>query len=155
MELMRLAYDAGSENTSFDAEIRKLYEAKAQLMMLKAEAEHTEQDATGYDERMGLVSGTIELDKGNYPYECRNHAYYKGLPGFNHERKEGSNCDRCTVSEPTLPILLQHVYLEAYGQDLLASENAVMTLYGLVARKDGSMLLTPADAPDQGEMRMI
>ena len=43
------------------------------------------------------------------------------------------------------------IALEAYGQDLLASENAVMTLYGPVARKDGSMLLTPADAPDQGK----
>ena len=64
MELMQLAFDAGSENTAFDAEIRKIYEAKAQLMMLKAEAEHTEQDATGYDERMGLVSGAIELDSG-------------------------------------------------------------------------------------------
>ena len=32
--------------------------------MLKAEAEHTEQDATGYDERMGLVSGAIEMDSG-------------------------------------------------------------------------------------------
>ena len=64
MELMQLAFDAGSENTSFDAELRKIYEAKAQLMMLKAEAEHIEQDATGYDERMGLVSGAIELDSG-------------------------------------------------------------------------------------------
>ena len=64
MELMRLAYDAGSENTAFDAELRGIYEAKAQLMMLKAEAEHTEQDVTGYDERMGLVSGAIEMDSG-------------------------------------------------------------------------------------------
>ena len=64
MELMRLAYDAGSENTEFDAEIRKIYEAKAQLMMLKNELEQTEQDATGYDDRMEQVSGTIEMDSG-------------------------------------------------------------------------------------------
>lgn len=64
MELMRLAYDAGSENTEFDAEIRKIYEAKAQLMMLKNELEQTEQDATGYDDRMEHVSGAIEMDSG-------------------------------------------------------------------------------------------
>ena len=63
MELMRLAYDAGSENTAFDAALHGIYEAKAQLMMLKNELEQTESD-TGYDERMRLVSGAIEMDSG-------------------------------------------------------------------------------------------
>ena len=61
---------------------------------------------------------------------------------------------RCTVSEPTLSLLLPHVYLEAYGLDLLASEDAAMTPYGLVASRDGSMLLAPEDAPSQGGMQM-
>ena len=62
---------------------------------------------------------------------------------------------RCTVSEPTLSILLPHVRLEDYGMDLLASENATITPYGLVARRDGSMLLAPESAPDPGGMRML
>ena len=60
----------------------------------------------------------------------------------------------CTVSEPTLSLLLPHVYLEDYGLDLLASEDAAMTPYGLVASRDGSMLLAPEDKPPQGGMQM-
>ena len=64
MELMRLAYDAGAENTEFDGEIEKIYAAKAQLLMLKASAEQTSQDATEYDERMGRLNEAMELDSG-------------------------------------------------------------------------------------------
>ena len=64
MDLMQLAFDAGSENTAFDAEIRKIYEAKAQLMMLKNELEQTESDIGDYDDRLEQVSGAVELDSG-------------------------------------------------------------------------------------------
>lgn len=61
---------------------------------------------------------------------------------------------RCTVGEPTLPILLQHVYLEGYGMDLMAFDNASMTPYGYVMPREDSMLLAPEDKPDQGGMQM-
>ena len=64
MELMRLAYDAGAENTAFDTEIRKIYEAKAQLLMLKSELEQTGQDSTEYDDRMERIGEALELDNG-------------------------------------------------------------------------------------------
>ncbi len=64
MELMRLAYDAGAENTEFDKELQKIYAAKAQLLMLKSEAEQTSQDTTEYDERMGRLDAAVELDSG-------------------------------------------------------------------------------------------
>ena len=61
---------------------------------------------------------------------------------------------RCTVSEPALSALLPHVNLEEYGMDLMASEHAMMTPYGLVECRDGSMLLAPEDTAAQGGMRM-
>ena len=61
---------------------------------------------------------------------------------------------RCTVDEPTLSLLLPHVYLEDYGMAIMESENAMMTPYGLVECRDGSMLLAPEDKPDQGGMQM-
>ena len=64
MELMRLAYDAGAENTSFDEELQKIYAAKAQLLMLKASAEQTAQDTTEYDKRMERLDDAMELDSG-------------------------------------------------------------------------------------------
>ena len=64
MELMRLAYDAGAENTEFDKELQKIYAAKAQLLMLKSEAEQTSQDTTEYDERMEQLNDAMELDSG-------------------------------------------------------------------------------------------
>ena len=62
---------------------------------------------------------------------------------------------RRSVSESTLSILLPHVLLEDCGKALMASENAMITPYGLVARKDGSMLLAPEDSPNEGSMRML
>ena len=61
---------------------------------------------------------------------------------------------RSTVDEPTLSLLLPHVYLEDYGMAIMESENAMMTPYGLVECRDGSMLLAPEDKPDQGGMQM-
>lgn len=61
---------------------------------------------------------------------------------------------RCTVDEPTLSLLLPHVYLEDYGMALMESENAMMTPYGLVECRDGSMLLSPEDQHDQGGMQL-
>lgn len=55
---------------------------------------------------------------------------------------------------PTLPLLLPHVDLFAYGMELLSYENAMMTPYGYVASRDGSMLLAPEDTPSQGGMQM-
>ena len=64
MELMRLALDAGVDNTSFDDELQKIYAAKAQLMMLKEEIDHAEQTHTEYDDRMERIDTALELDSG-------------------------------------------------------------------------------------------
>lgn len=65
MELISLAYSAGAANTEFDREIERIYETKAQLLLLKAEAEQTAQDATEYDERMQRIDKAIEQDGGS------------------------------------------------------------------------------------------
>ena len=49
MELIGFAYSAGASNTAFDLEIERIYETKAQLLLLKAEAERTAQDTTAFD----------------------------------------------------------------------------------------------------------
>ena len=64
MELMRLAYDAGAKDTSYDEELQKIYAAKAQLAMLKAEAERSEQDTGEYEGRMAGLESAVELDSG-------------------------------------------------------------------------------------------
>ena len=56
--------NAGLENTSYDEELQKILEAKAQLMMLKAEAERTEQDTAEYNGRMEQLENAVELDNG-------------------------------------------------------------------------------------------
>ncbi len=38
---------------------------KAQLLLLKAEAERTAQDTTGYDERIGRIDDALEQDSGS------------------------------------------------------------------------------------------
>ena len=64
MELMRLALNAGVDNTSFDEELQKIYAAKAQLMMLKEEMSHAEQAPTEYDDRLERIDAALELDSG-------------------------------------------------------------------------------------------
>ena len=64
MELMRLALNAGVDNTAYDDELQKIYAAKAQLMMLKEEMNHAEQTRTEYDDRMERIDTALELDSG-------------------------------------------------------------------------------------------
>ena len=64
MELMRLALDAGVDNTAYDEELQKIYAAKAQLMMLKEEMDHAEQTRTEYDDRLERIDAALELDSG-------------------------------------------------------------------------------------------
>ncbi len=65
MELIGFAYNAGASNTAFDQEIERIYETKAQLLLLKAEAERTAQDTTAFDERMGKLDEAVEQDSGS------------------------------------------------------------------------------------------
>ena len=61
---------------------------------------------------------------------------------------------RFTMGSDSARLLEKHVDLFAYGTELLAINNAVMTPYGPVRRRDGEMILTPADVPAQGGMQM-
>ena len=63
-ELLGLAMAASPDDTSYDAELQKICSAKAQLMLLKTEAEQTAQDTTEYDERMAQLNNAVELDSG-------------------------------------------------------------------------------------------
>lgn len=58
------------------------------------------------------------------------------------------------LDEQTLSMLQEHVNLNAYGRDILANSNAVLTPYGLVAREDGEPLLCPTSDPKLGGMQM-
>ena len=61
---------------------------------------------------------------------------------------------RFTMGSDSARLLEKHVDLFAYGTELLAINNAVMTPYGPVRRRDGEMILTPEDVPAQGGMQM-
>ncbi len=63
-ELLGLAMTARPDDASYDVELQKICSAKAQLMMLKTEAEQTAQDTTEYDERMAQLNNAVELDSG-------------------------------------------------------------------------------------------
>src|SRR5699024_4033308 len=58
------------------------------------------------------------------------------------------------LDEQTLSMLQEHVNLNAYGRDILANSNAVLTPYGLVQREDGEPLLCPTSDPKLGGMQM-
>lgn len=61
---------------------------------------------------------------------------------------------RLSVDDMTLSILQKHVDLCHYGMDLIAINHAEMTPYGLVERRDGQPIQTPAEQPQQGGMEM-
>lgn len=61
---------------------------------------------------------------------------------------------RFTMGSDSARLLEKHVDLFAYGTELLTANNAMMTPYGPVRRRDGEMILTPEDAPAQGGMQM-
>lgn len=61
---------------------------------------------------------------------------------------------RFTVDMQTLSILQKYVNLFDYGMELISVNNATMTPYGLVERRDGEMVLDPEDSPAQGGMEM-
>ena len=52
---------ANPDDTSYDAELQKICATKAQLMLLKAEAE---QDTEEYDKRMAQLERAVEHDSG-------------------------------------------------------------------------------------------
>lgn len=62
--LLGLAMAANPDDTSYDAELQKICATKAQLMLLKAEAERTEQDTEEYDKRMAQLERAVEQDSG-------------------------------------------------------------------------------------------
>ena len=63
---------------------------------------------------------------------------------------------RLIVDEQSLSILKKHVSLYNYGLDVMAANNAVLTPYGLVQRRDGNELLQAQEPPsERNGMEMI
>ena len=56
---------------------------------------------------------------------------------------------RLIVDEQSLSILKKHVSLYNYGLDVMAANNAVLTPYGLVQRRDGNELLQSQEHPSE------
>ena len=56
---------------------------------------------------------------------------------------------RLIVVEQSLSILKKHVSLYNYGLDVMAANNAVLTPYGLVQRRDGNELLQAQEHPSE------
>ena len=56
---------------------------------------------------------------------------------------------RLIVDEQSLSILKKHVSLYNYGLDVMAANNAVLTPYGLVQRRDGNELLQAQEHPSE------
>lgn len=56
---------------------------------------------------------------------------------------------RLIVDEQSLSILKKHVSLYNYGLDVMAANNAVLTPYGLVQRRDGNELLQAQEPPSE------
>ena len=63
-KLLGLAMAANPDDTSYDSELQKICATKAQLMLLKAEAERTEQDTEECDKRMAQLKRAVEQDSG-------------------------------------------------------------------------------------------
>lgn len=61
---------------------------------------------------------------------------------------------RFIVDEQSLATLKKHVNLFNYGTDVIKENNAAMTPYGLVQRRDGELLQTIDETPSQGGMQM-
>ena len=54
-----------------------------------------------------------------------------------------------SFGEQSLSILKKHVSLYNYGLDVMAANNAVLTPYGLVQRRDGNELLQSQEHPSE------
>jgi hypothetical protein len=54
------------------------------------------------------------------------------------------------VSEKDADLLIEHLDLRAYGKDLLERQNAALTDYGLVQRRDGQPLMAQTETQTQG-----
>jgi hypothetical protein len=54
------------------------------------------------------------------------------------------------VSGKDADLLIEHLDLRAYGKDLLERQNAALTDYGLVQRRDGQPLMTQTETQTQG-----
>ena len=61
---------------------------------------------------------------------------------------------RFIVDEQSLSTLKKHVNLFNYGMDVIKENNAAMTPYGLVQRRDGELLQAMDETPSQGGMQM-
>ena len=59
-----------------------------------------------------------------------------------------------TIMDNDLALLLPHVNLYQYGQDLIQNYGGVLTGYGLIERKNGQPVQTIENQPRQGGMEM-
>ena len=56
------------------------------------------------------------------------------------------------LSEEDAGLIIQHLNLYAYGKDLLAQRNAVVTSYGRLEREDGQPIQAMDHEPEMGGM---
>ena len=62
---------------------------------------------------------------------------------------------RLIVDEHSRSILQKHVSLRNYGKDVIADNNAVMTPYGLVQRRDGEPIRNEETQAENAGMEMM
>lgn len=119
------------------AGIIKRLEAEGQLTKLKAVLH-----ATNCADVTSAISIAEALDLYDYDPDKRT-------------AKEVALADlRRKIAEPTLTQLLSYVFLEEYGLDLMVSENAMVTPYGLVEFGDEEMILGSEESHKQDGMVM-
>lgn len=75
-------------------------------------------------------------------------------PGISGPRELAREEVRMMASEQEAELLLKHLNLYAYGEELLKQGRATLTEYGLLERQDGQPILRLTDQPTQGGMRM-
>ena len=61
---------------------------------------------------------------------------------------------RYVIDKTELDLLLPHLNLDAYGQELLTVQNAVLTDYGLIERTDGQPVQLPQEQSQEGGMTL-
>lgn len=62
---------------------------------------------------------------------------------------------RFIVDEHSRSILQKHIVLYSYGKDVMASNNALLTPYGLVQRRDGEPIRSEEMQAEKAGMEMM
>ena len=59
------------------------------------------------------------------------------------------------TDEHSVELLLPHVNLFAYGNEVIREDNAVLTPYGLLQRADYAPMLSPVQETQKKEMELL